>query len=242
MITIVKTEVGMAIAFPFELKDSFRKVFPSAKWNPTLKRWEMGPRSEKRLRQWADGVSAVIAGLDSLEDKELTEKEILAVKEQVQKIKSEILSARQAIDALGSSEDRLRSLKENLQTEKDGLQKVQQEVIAAKARVNAEAQAVKDLLNNIVDFPAIERAVSEMRKWERQVGRVAHEKFDEAQAVVWEQKLRLKDAGWRCEGLDYLGNANFNRPDRDGVGLMPSGALLEIHKLKTENASETVGV
>jgi phage-related tail protein len=145
----------------------------------------------------------------------------------------------QTIQALGSTEERMKSLKETLQAENARLQKVREEVIAAKACAHEETQAVKNLLSNVVDFEAIERAKSEMRKWERQVGNVAHGKFDEAQEVIWEQRDRLKDAGWRCEGLDYLGNANFNRPERDGVGLMPSGAMLKIHKIKTENTSET---
>jgi hypothetical protein len=93
MMNIVKTEVGFAIHFPFALKDSFRKVFPSAKWNLALKRWEMGPRSEKRLRQWAAEVSPVVTELASLDEKELTEKEIAEINEQVKKIRAENLTA-----------------------------------------------------------------------------------------------------------------------------------------------------
>ena len=44
----------LGVSFPFDLKDSFKNTFPSAKWNPVDKQWTVGKRVRKRLDQWVE--------------------------------------------------------------------------------------------------------------------------------------------------------------------------------------------
>jgi hypothetical protein len=44
-IEIIKLENGWAVKFPYDLKDDFRRLFKSAKWNSEQKRWELGKNS-----------------------------------------------------------------------------------------------------------------------------------------------------------------------------------------------------
>lgn len=42
------------IAIPYELKDAFKKVFPSSKWVAETKKWSVGSRSLEKLTIWAE--------------------------------------------------------------------------------------------------------------------------------------------------------------------------------------------
>lgn len=52
---VVNTAGGKwGVKFAFELKDSFKETFPSARWNQDERQWEVGTRSKQRLDDWLE--------------------------------------------------------------------------------------------------------------------------------------------------------------------------------------------
>lgn len=229
-IATTTTATGFAIKFPFALKEAFREAFPSAKWNSIAKQWEVGPRSGKRLEQWVAAVADVAAEIVAADERELTEREIDKLLVNLQDVRTAIAAKVKRIEALGDAKARYADALAQLAANKERLAAVKAQAVDAEQAAEREANAVYAQLGEVIDWRVIDTAMIEMARWHQKVGQTAHSKFDEAQALIIEQRKLLREAGFGTSGLDWLAGANFNRADRDAVHLMPSGAMLKVYK------------
>lgn len=229
-IRVSETANGFAVEFPFRLKDQFKATFPSAKWDPVLKVWIVGPRSRTRLDQWVAAASQVAETIVEAEQAELTEQELADVRAQM-------TSLRQAIEDARGTRNALKAVRELLAADKAKLEEVRETHAQEVHEAKASKQSLIAMLAGIVDFNAVNAAVVKMAKAHDGVGRRNRDDFHTAQAVIAREHNRLLEAGYRSRGLAELASANFNRPDRDHPKFVTEAMILDISRAeKTEEA------
>lgn len=216
MAQFIKTTEGAAAKFPFELKDAFRKAFPSAKWNSFAKQWEVGSKSVKRLQQWiaevdASGVEAELAARD---EADMSEKEVAALAADIAAVRREIDAARAAAVAADEARARAEELRAQLAAARAELEAAKAEKATAEAAAEAVAQDVEARVAHIATRARIDALRGEMkRNWIPKA--YAKPLFEDAQSKLRQIFRDLREAGVECEAARLAANANFNRKDRD---------------------------
>lgn len=199
---------GRAIRFPYALKDQFRNAFPSAKWNPGQKKWEVGPRTVSRLATWASEMLEAANALKVKDDVDFTEAELAKVRAAIAQ-----LGVRSSETEKASND--LRRLHLALEASRSDFKRASETAAAASAKRAEQEERINEIIFGLLDKYEIDRAIKSM-SWNMKPADCARKKlFREAQAVIVEAKELLSSAGWRCKALDFLAEANVNRPDRD---------------------------
>lgn len=208
---------GFAIKFPFELKDNFRGFFPSAKWNPADKQWEVGSRSGKRLEQWINEIngSDVIESLNNRDAAELAAEELAKLRAELNALSGKITSSINLINSLEESKAKVVEVKDLIASKQDKLKIVEEQVKCSKQSLQEERKNIKSMLSGIIDFKVIEDAFYKMSNSMVPSQRSCKRIFNDAQGKIAMERKRLLDAGFRCSALEFLATANVNRPDRD---------------------------
>ena len=230
-ITVRKSTKGFNVYFPFSLKDSFRETFKTARWDAMGRCWKVGVRSEKKLHQWVDLVTPVLAELDKQDEELITEQEVESVQAELKEIQTRIDEKRQERQKYASCE-KLAELKEQLKDAKAELLKETE--LANDKRLVAES-----MLNNVCDLSAINAAHKDMKEvWSlvhsdaRQRTKLK-DKFYNACRVLQNQNEKLMKLGFYSAGLSELSDMNLNRTDRDrpySVSLSDIYDLRKIHE------------
>ena len=225
MIEIIELEKGFAVKFPFELKDSFKEVFRTAKWNGYKKQWEVGPRSKKKLEKWIEIASKAAEEIELADSEELKKEELAKVETDIAKIRVAIAKRRQEIGAV--------NVVEMLNLAKEELAKAQAELEAVTTEKSIKLAEAKEMLSGVCDINVIHGAIADMRMVHNKVGSSNRSKFDHAQYRLLAEHDRLKAIGFKSWGLYELINLNFNRPDRDRIDNCSS--IYELEKIENED-------
>lgn len=222
------------ISFPKELKDNFKSVFKSARWNGYEKVWEVGPRSGKRAEQWRETVisTGIMEKMAAAEEADFDAAEAEKI---VSELKSLVADYDRKIADAENAKREAQRLAEQMRDDKDKFKKMAAILVAAedalavavaeseqaKAESAAEENKVADLFGKYVDVDAIESAIDDMinampNKWGKGGDRG---EFDEAKSVIHTEREKLNRAGLDSWGLTDAAYANYNRPDRDTQAL-----------------------
>lgn len=228
-ITVTPTAAGFAVKFPFALKDQFKRVFPSARWDGDGRAWIVGPRSKARLEQWVAAAGEAAQAADAAETAALTEAELAEVRAQLTTLRSEIESVR-------CGERALTRTRELLDAERAKLADAQAEAEEAKRARKAAFAGAKALLSGVIDIDAVIALARTMAANHKPADRQAKARFSEAQDACVVQRDRLRAAGFESRGLNFLVRANINRPDRDQVSSFNPGWLFDLHPYAPEEA------
>lgn len=212
---ISKIDSGFAIEFPFALKENFKKTFPSSKWNPVKKMWEVGPRSGKRLETWVAEASAAANAIEELDKQEMTASELEDLRRELSAIERKTLDTIEQCDSAIENKASIARVADEIASANDRLDAARDKLKAAKSAVKTEKQRVDDLLGSIIDLAEIHRNADIMYRNMIPSNKRAKEKFEDARSVIYDQRELLLDAGWRCRAIEKLATANVNRPDRD---------------------------
>ena len=226
-IKVEKIEKGFAVFFPFDLKDNFKSVFKSAKWNPSRRCWEVGPRSGKKLDQWVAMAGAAAAEIEEAEAAELDAKQLESLEEEIAAIRTAVARQR--------SEAKTAASAEKLALAKDELARAKADLEAEKQATLEQIRKSEQLLAQVCDVDAIHEAHSEMKRCAGKVGSRYREAFNDACSVMKEQNNKLKAIGFRSVGLNELYYMNFNRFDRDKPGDVTRGDILNIVEWSEED-------
>jgi chromosome segregation ATPase len=207
-IKVKEIESGFAVYFPFALKDNFKSTFKSAKWNRLDRRWEVGPRSKKRLDQWIEAATPAAEDIEESESAELNSKQFEALQAEIAQVRAEISRTRRAKEDYTNTADVLAEAKEELK-------KVQKELDEEKQRSRREYKEAEALLKKACDINSIFESQEIMKKnWGTMKGK-NRDSFKEAQRVIRKERERLESIGFISVGIEELLDLNFNRPDRD---------------------------
>lgn len=227
-IDIKKIEGGFAIKFPKPLLEAFKSAFKSARWNPLAVQWEVGPRTGKRLEQWAEEVKEAAEALAAAEEAEMAAQELLALREEIARVKL-------AIDSAVEEKEKLASIRAMLDEEKATIALIKLDKLdreKADESLKEEKRAVIARLKEMCDLESVRQACITMSKTHDPSDRVKKARFKEAQQIAVQEREILAKRGWGCEAVTYVATANINRPDRDGMKNMPQGAWLNIYRLQ----------
>lgn len=235
---IEKIETGFAIKFPFALKDEFRRAFPSAKWNPRERQWQVGPRSGKRLEKWVAECSESARRIEEAEkarsEADLTENEVKKLQKALREVEQEMGDTNMHTERAKSAKTELEAVKKMLNEARESAKE------AAKLRKEEEeaAQQQKDeidkILAEVMNMKAINEAVRIM--YRSPSGRKGRERFEEAVAVIDEQRGYLAKAGFKLTALDELSHANPNRlHDRDGPRHLIPSDWYDLQKIENDD-------
>jgi hypothetical protein len=221
---------GWAIEFPFHLKEEFRKIFKSAKWNYREKRWEVGSRSKTKLHQWYETVlnSGVLEAFNEAEAAELNAKEIenleaslLKVKKRYEDRLEECNSQLEQLNAESEELDLLRKTNDavlkSFESVEEKIQKVIFEVREKKGLADEQKAMIEAKVSDIVP-------ISHIYSLRKKLGNLfgvpkarIHEQYNEDMKEFDEMISLLASAGITSPQLTAISEANYNRPDRDGA-------------------------
>ncbi|ENX58813.1 MULTISPECIES: hypothetical protein [Acinetobacter] len=222
-IEVKKIESGYAVKFPFELKDNFKSVFKTAKWNPIAKQWEVGPRSFKKLTEWTESAEQVDAEIEKSKEVEEAEADLFSAKAELETIKNSITAKRKTHQEWQVILDELKTVKESIEIAKADRKAEEDEILKTRSQI-------QNFLNGVIDFDRIQKAKSEMSNLHRKVGERA--KFDAQRSIIKEECEKLRNVGFISPALEYLASINYNRPDRDRISDCPD--VLNIRPLKQD--------
>lgn len=223
-VTITPIASGFAIVFPFGWKNKFRESFPSARWNPAEKRWEVGPRSSKRLEQWVEVMRPLMDADAAAERAEFDTVELERLREYAERLRREIEAARG--DAAHAAE-----VAAALKHERERVDALKAELSAAKQEAANLAAQVKEALDGAIDMSAVQDAHREMCRWYGCVGADAREHWGGAQDVIRAAEAALAALGIASKGISKLARLNLNRPDRDRPNLVFESDIMAFHRL-----------
>jgi hypothetical protein len=226
---MIKTEQiseGFAVYFPKELKDNFKAVFKSAKWDFENKRWIVGTRSKTKLEEWVKLTQEVAQEVEARESESLTEIEIRQIQSQIEQIRENIELDRKRAQTY------LRTIN-TLEKAKLELEKAKSEHQIELEQKQKHAQKCIELVSTICDLNEIKAAMNTMKRTHGKIGK-AKEDFRDAQSVIKDNLDRLRNKGFDSKGLRQLWEMNFNRPDRDSVDSVEIEHILDISKYEEE--------
>lgn len=214
-IKIEKNENGFNVHLPYELKDSFKKALPSAKWNATAKCWTVGSRSLKKVEAWAETAEIVAEQIahekEAKDELEATEAEFSEAIAELKKIGEQTNKAKQYIEKTKSVLAEIANIKRQIEKAKIELQ-------AERDNQDELSNKIDAVLDGIVDYAMINDAVATMQRMRRaSINSKNREIFENAQSVIDKERAKLKKAGLGSHGLDDLYRVNWNRPDRDKI-------------------------
>ena len=230
--TLVITPLGkdFAIAFPFELKDRFRKAFPRGRWDPQRRVWTVGPRSRRRLEEWADEVrsSGILKELEARDERDLSEKELTELRHTLLQLRSSLDDAEQARAQAREMMDRAMEVRTELDVMRPRLDAAKRDAELAKRERDQVQMDLWARLEGIVDLSEIERLRSDMlREW-RQQKAANRERFEPLQKRMRAIRDAMHAVGVTSRAVRLAVTANYNRPDRDRPDLLIA-VEVEIH-------------
>lgn len=229
-IIISEVDGGFEAQFPFDLKDTFRGLFPSAKWVADKKAWKVGPRSGKRLVQWKESVDAsgFLQKMAELEEKDLTQADTQRLQKQLEDLAEALEAARGRKKSLETLKEAMLNALALVEAKKAELKALAEDNDRLEKETQAQMASVDATLRAAVDLDKVLAAKAKMARVAGKVGRQAKDEFSDAQAVVARGLAQLKAHGFLSVGLCMLAGANFNRPDRDHPNFATMEKILEL--------------
>jgi len=219
-IEITRLERGAAVSFPFALKDIFRDRFPSARWNRLDKRWEVGPRTVTRLRQWVSEVNAsgILEQMSRAEEAQLAGEELDKLRAELGALSREITTTETSVAAIEAATEGMQGTRTLLEEMKPRLEAVRAAREKAQVAQDTERARIEALVSAVVSVEEIKGLRREML---RNFIPKAHARagFDTAQSRLCDIRDKLREVGIGCSALDLAVGANRNRPDRDRADL-----------------------
>jgi len=220
--------------FPKRLKDEFCSTFPSAKWSGFC--WIVTTRVKKRALSWAEHAAEAAKKALELEELEMQEADLdrlnrlaAGLQKEIENRRREIIEEKRVIEQIAAAKEKEKALREMLNAENDKLSELRQQRAEEQRELDQQRREIDELLSQVIDLPKLKGVVlSTFAKYHQQVGATAHDMFKQAQAEFREAREKLREAGYRLAAIEYLCEANFNRPDRDAVKFMPRDAWYDL--------------
>jgi uncharacterized coiled-coil DUF342 family protein len=225
--------------FPKHLKDEFRSALPSAKWDSYNLRWMVTTRVKKRALSWAEHAVEAAEKALKLEELEMQEEDLKRLnriaeelQREIENRRLEIIEEKRTIERIAAAKEKEKALRDMLIAENNKLFDIRRQREEEQRELDEQRREIDELISQIIDLPKLKGVVfNTFAKYHQQVGANAREMFDRAQAEFREAREKLREAGYRLAAIDYLCEANFNRPDRDSVKFMPRDAWYDLSKL-----------
>lgn len=137
---IIAREDGksLLISFPYDLKEAFKTIFKTAKWDSGKKRWVVSNSTvnHNKLKLFIDKSQAALAALKEIEEQEATDIELATLEYQLKEIESKTREALDSKVAHQSQIAKIADIKSKLELRNPELIKAQNEAAETKAALN----------------------------------------------------------------------------------------------------------
>lgn len=235
MIAFEPNEKGYSVKVPFELKDAFKAVFKTAKKDEesTEWRWQVGPRSLKKLEQFiADTeaeVAAIAAQKQAQEEQDSIEYDIAKLRVELQKIQTETAAKLAELKEAKELQNQLEQAKAALQVSTEGLDSVAKELATEKEKIAVHKNDLKELLKSVIDIDRVFALKRILESNHDPKNRDKKERFKNAQNELKQMINALEKVNLTSLGINQLYYANVNRPDQN-VRNINNDAIFNIQK------------
>ena len=233
-ITYSSNESGFLVKVPFDLKDAFKAVFKTAKWNSSTKAWQVGVRAERKIQQFIKDTAEQQAEIEALEasqaEQDAVEYDTKKLQEEIAKAQSEIAAKREALKNTQSLKAALEEAKAALATTKTELNEVAEELATEKASAATQKEEIKQMLSSIIDLNRVFELKRVLEQNHVPSDRTKKQRFAAAQDELLKMFRALQAAGLESAGIWEMYQANINRPDRDSVRNMSDDRVYLITK------------
>ena len=222
---------GRCVAFPYPLKDVFRKVFPSAKWDATAREWRVAKGAETRLTEWAAEVekSGILDELQAQETARLAEHDVRWLTNALASIKSKLGHENGALEHAAAVKSRADRLAEHLEEMKSELDRVREARKTAHHAAREAREIIMAKLREVADVDEIEQLRDGMKYDWRALKAINRERFDVKKQRLREIREQLTAIGLEAPALNMAISTTFSRPDRDRPDL---DRLLEFQEIE----------
>lgn len=148
---------SLYVSFPFELKDAFKEMFKTAKWNADRRKWVIGNTKANlnKIELFKQKTEQAVAALQSLEDQEATDEELAKLEAKAAEIEAQTLLAIKSKEESASKLERINQLKAKIDAANPELNKARQEAEEADA-------AVKKVIRGLVNKHNIDSTVGKL--------------------------------------------------------------------------------
>lgn len=231
-ISYEKIEGEIRVTVPYVLKDDFKAKFRTAKWESSKKVWIIGSRSERRLVSYIEAVAANEQAIEELEQAELTLAEIQETVNELKRVKAEAAKIQEEIINLQGKHGELKDVKQQLDKEFKFVERLKNERESAKEAIQTEKAFIEEQLNKFFNLNEVKAAAEKVRKLHNTVGN--KEGFTAAKQPIRDAIEALEAEGLRLLALNFIDEANYNRPDRDGLENMPADFWYKLEKIEEE--------
>lgn len=221
MITYTTKEKTMYVAVPFHIKDSFKELFKTAKWDGFSKKWTLNIKHEKNLQLF---IQESKDALQTLEHKELLEDEKIATELSISRIKDSL----KIYDADLELYKKFLAIVKEKREELEKFKKLETEKKEEHSKLKAE---VTQELSNIIDLEEVRTLQDAMCNAFHSVKTFNREKYEDAQERLKEISKTLASVGLRSDGINELAYMNWNRKDRDNPADITFNDICNISKI-----------
>ena len=222
---------GFEVKVPYDLKDIFKSVFKTAKWQNGSKTWFVsGKTAEKRLKGLVENTEGAVQKFEEAKQKndeaELKDKELRDINEKIEAVTrslncqtkfigdldnlEKILSEKLAL--LAESEEKLEAGKAEVEQKEAEVEQKEAEVEQKEAEVQSKLDAIDQKLSGVLDYGEIEKAQRKMIYGRENFRR---EIWNEGVSIIDKQRNRLKEVGLQSYQLNVLSGDNYNRAGRN---------------------------
>ena len=233
-ITYSSNESGFLVKVPFDLKDIFKAVFKTAKWDSLSKAWQVGVRAEKKIQQFIADTATAQADAAALEqaqaEQDAIEYDTRKLNEELAKAKAAISAKRESLKNTKALKVALEEAKAALATTKTELNEVAEELATEKASAATQKEEIKQMLSSIIDLNRVFELKRVLEQNHVPSDRTKKQRFAAAQDELLKMFRALQAAGLESAGIWEMYQANINRPDRDSVRNMSDDRVYLITK------------
>lgn len=209
---IEEIEKGFALVnLPFELKDSFKKVFKTAKWDSLKKYWTVGVRSEKRLKEFVLQIQDELVLLYDLKEAE-DEKNLNDIT--ISKLRSELDVLKKQINDRKNELLKLNGVEEVIEKYKDNIIQLQEEKQKLDLILQQKKTESITIFNSIIDVEKIRESFRIMKYNFKKVCVENKREYYVAIYKMEEEANKLNEKGLSSPVLEKFRKFNWNRKDK----------------------------
>lgn len=237
-VSFISTENGYLVFVPHDLKDAFKAVFKTTKFNSEEKAWEVGSRSLKKIEQFiadtAEHIAAINAQYAAEEEQDALNYDSHALQRELDKLQEASNKAKSDLKNVAELQAQLEQSRAAIKLSTQELEKVTQELQIEQAKALVQKTEIKELLASIVDVNRVIALKSVLENNHDPKNKIKKERFEQAQKEIKAMKDALEESGLKSIGINQMYYANINRPDRDSVRNIPDSAIYQITRVETE--------
>lgn len=209
---IVEIETGFALLnLPYELKDAFKKVFKTAKWDTYRRCWTVGVRGKTKLIEFVELIEKDVEALNQKKEEQETER---LNENQIMALNSELNKLRDHIDLMNEELTSFKQTNSVLSDLKEQLFVVQDKHTRLMETLNKEKEEAIQTVNSIVDIEKIQQAFKDMKYYYKKVCSTDKHEYYRAINIIQEELIKLNENGLHSRTLKKLTEFNWNRKDK----------------------------